>query len=61
MYDLIHTRDNSSEPFQGVFYTFPDTDVYSMRDLYIPHPTREEWWRLPRRVDDVVIFADNKS
>lgn len=61
MYELVHTRDKTLEPFQGVFYTFPDADSYSMRDLYIPHPTREGWWRSAGRVDDVVIFSDAKK
>ena len=61
MYELVLTRNKSLEPFQGVFYTFLDAETYSMRDLYIPHPTREGWWRSAGRVDDVVIFADNKK
>ena len=61
MYELVHTRDKAIEMFQGVFYTFLDLDFYSMRDLYIPHPTREGWWRSAGRVDDVVIFADAKK
>ena len=61
MYELVHTRDQAIEPFQGVFYTFLDADFYAMRDLYIQHPTREGWWRSTGRVDDVVIFADAKK
>lgn len=61
MYELVHTRDKAIEMFQGVFYTFLNADTYSMRDLYIPHPTREGWWRSAGRVDDVVIFADAKK
>ena len=61
MYELVHTRDKALEMFQGVFYTFLDADSYSMRDLYIPHPIREGWWRSAGRVDDVVIFADAKK
>ena len=61
MYELVHTRDQSLEPFQAVFYTFLDANTYAMRDLYIPHPSREGWWRSAGRVDDVVIFADNKK
>ena len=58
MYELVLRRDKAIEMFQGVFYTFPNTDYYSMRDLYIPHPTREGWWRSAGRVDDIVIFSD---
>ena len=61
MYELIHTRDKDNEPFQGVFYTFLDDDTYPMRDLYIQHPTKPDWWRSSGRVDDVVVFADAKK
>ncbi|KAF6237373.1 hypothetical protein HO173_004263 [Letharia columbiana] len=58
MYELVHTRDEAIEPFQGVFYSLPNVDSYSM---HIPHPAREGWWRSAGRVDDVVIFADAKK
>lgn len=61
MYELVHTRDKTKEPFQGVFYTFLDAQTYEMRDLYIQHPTRAGWWRSSGRIDDVVIMADAKK
>ena len=61
MYELVCTRDKTKEPFQGVFYTLPDTEIYEMRDLYIQHPTRAGWWRSTGRIDDVVIMADAKK
>lgn len=61
MYELIHTRNKDLEPFQGIFYTLPEADTWCMRDLYIPHPTRQGWWRSAGRVDDVVIFSDAKK
>ncbi|KAI9676690.1 MAG: hypothetical protein M1822_008253 [Bathelium mastoideum] len=61
MYELVFTRNPALEPFQGIFYTFPDADTYAMSDLYIPHPTRPGWWRSSGRVDDVVVCADAKK
>ena len=61
MYELIFTRDHTLEPYQGVFYTFPEASTYAMRDLYIQHPTRPGWWRSSGRIDDVVVFADAKK
>ena len=61
MYELVHARDKTKEPFQGVFYTFLDAETYEMRDLYIQHPTRAGWWRSSGRIDDVVIMADAKK
>jgi len=61
MYELVHTRDKKKEPFQGIFYTKGDLDVYEMRDVYIEHPTRKGWWRSTGRIDDVVVMADAKK
>lgn len=61
MYELVIARDNTKEPFQGVFYTFLDAQTFEMRDLYIQHPTHVGWWRSSGRIDDVVIMADAKK
>ena len=61
LYELVLTRDPKLAPFQGVFYTFLDLQEYSMRDLYIRHPTKPDWWRSSGRVDDVVVFSDAKK
>lgn len=61
MYELVHIRDKTKEPFQGVFFTFLDAETYEMRDLYIQHPTYAGWWRSSGRIDDVVIMADAKK
>lgn len=61
MYELVITKQESKESFQGVFYTFLGVQTYEMRDLYIEHSIHKGWWRSSGRVDDVVIMADAKK
>lgn len=61
MYELVYTRDKPKTPFQGVFYTLPNTETYETRDLYIKHPTVTGWWRSTGRIDDVIIMSDAKK
>lgn len=54
-------NNNKRASFQAIFATFPGLQEYSMRDLYLPHPTKEGWWRSCGRVDDVIAFADARK
>ncbi|KAI0415252.1 hypothetical protein F5X98DRAFT_230098 [Xylaria grammica] len=43
--------DPDLEPFQGVFYAFPELREWSMNDLYDRHPTKPFLWRYCGRRD----------
>lgn len=53
MYELYIMRNIRLETFQGIFATFPELQEYSMKDLFVKHPTKEGWWRSCGRTDDV--------
>jgi len=61
LYELVIVRKKELEPFQGIFFTFPDLHEYPMRDLYVQHPTRKGWWRHCGRKDDVLVFDDARK
>ena len=61
MYELFIVRQKELESFQGVFFTFPELEEYSMRDLYYKHPTKEGWWCHCGRADDVIVFLDARK
>src|ERR1700733_14259424 len=44
--------------FQGVFFTFPDLQEYSMKDLYSKHPTKHGLWLYRGRADDIIVLAN---
>ena len=61
MYELVIVRKSELDAFQGIFFTFPDLDEYSMNDLYVKHPTKQGWWRHAGRADNVVVFLDARK
>ena len=61
MYELFIVRDKRLEAFQGIFSTFPELQEYSMKDLFVKHPTKEGWWRSCGRTDDVIVFTDARK
>ena len=61
MYELYIVRDKRLEAFQGIFFTFPELQEYSMKDLFVKHPTKEGWWRSCGRTDDVIVFTDARK
>ena len=42
MHELVIERRPERTPFQGVFYSFPGLQSFSMRDLYAPYPSKPD-------------------
>ena len=61
LYELFIVRRKELEPFQAVFFNFPDYEEYSMKDIYTKHPVKEGWWRPSGRADDVVVLLDARK
>ena len=61
LFELVIHRSTELKLFQGIFYTFPDLQEYSMRDLFLKHPTKEGWWRHCGRSDDILVFSDARK
>lgn len=59
--ELFIVRNQSLEPFQGVFSTFPQLHEYGMKDTYEPHPTKPDLWRFTGRSDDVLVFSSGET
>ena len=49
------------EPFQGIFYAFPNINEWSMNDLYDQHPTKPFLWRYRGRKDDVIVLSNGEK
>ncbi|CAD6591622.1 MAG: hypothetical protein ASARMPREDX12_005279 [Alectoria sarmentosa] len=61
LYELVTVRDPVYEEYQSIFFTFPEKQEYSMKDLYSPHPTKPCLWMYRGRADDVVVLMDGKK
>ncbi|KAM3549904.1 hypothetical protein ARSEF4850_008612 [Beauveria asiatica] len=63
-----HVEDNiyeqtivRKEPFQPIFYTFPDATEYKTGDLFEKHPTLPGHWRSQGRVDNIIVFSNGEK
>ena len=61
LYELVTVRSPKYEDYQSVFFTFPEKQEYSMKDLYSPHPTKPGFWMYRGRADDVIVLMDGKK
>ncbi|KAK0507032.1 hypothetical protein JMJ35_010490 [Cladonia borealis] len=61
LYEMIIVRQPKWESSQAIFYTFPDLQEYSMKDLYSPHPTKPGLWLYKGRSDDVIVFSTGEK
>ncbi|KAI0449288.1 hypothetical protein F5B21DRAFT_51707 [Xylaria acuta] len=61
-HELVMVRKDKKKPgLQGFFYTFPDLDEYSTRDLYKRHPTLPDFWIYYGRADNIIVFSNGEK
>ena len=61
LYEMIIVRQPQWKLSQAIFYTFPDLQEYSLKDLYSPHPTKPGFWLYQGRSDDVIVFSNGEK
>ncbi|TQV90799.1 nonribosomal peptide synthetase [Cordyceps javanica] len=49
------------EPFQPIFYTFPDATEYKTGDIFEKHPTLQGHWRSQGRIDNIIVFNNGEK
>ncbi|KAI0502776.1 hypothetical protein F5B22DRAFT_652741 [Xylaria bambusicola] len=60
-YELVIKRKDQHPGFQGFFYTFPELQEYSTKDLYKPHPTLPNHWMSYGRADNIIVFSNGEK
>lgn len=64
VYELVVVRQekNKNHPgLQGIFYTFPELQEWSTKDLYRPHPTMPDYWIYHGRADNIIVFSNGEK
>lgn len=65
IYEMVVVRQKKNQHphpgLQGIFYTFPELDEWSTRDLYRPHPTRPHTWIYHGRADNIIVFSNGEK
>ncbi|KAI0475110.1 acetyl-CoA synthetase-like protein [Xylariaceae sp. FL0804] len=59
--ELFFVRKPEYARWQGLFYTFPEDEEYSTKDLFAPHPTEPGRWLCVGRADDVVVLSNGEK
>ncbi|KAI8634247.1 acetyl-CoA synthetase-like protein [Xylariaceae sp. FL1651] len=60
-YELVIVRKDKHPGLQGFFYTFPDLQEYSTKDLYKRHPTLPDHWIYHGRADNIIVFSNGEK
>ncbi|KAK1971952.1 thioester reductase domain-containing protein [Colletotrichum sublineola] len=60
VYEQVIVRQEGN-PFQPIFYTFPDINEYSTKDLYRKHPTLPDHWMYYGRSDNIIVFSNGEK
>jgi len=61
VYEQVIVRKNQHPGIQCCFYTFPELEEFSTKDLYRPHPTLEDHWTHIGRADDIIVFSNGEK
>ncbi|ROV98684.1 hypothetical protein VMCG_06712 [Cytospora schulzeri] len=65
IYEMVIIRKKESQHphpgLQGIFYTFPELNEWSTRDLYRPHPTKPNYWIYHGRADNIIVFSNGEK
>ncbi|KAK8064619.1 nonribosomal peptide synthetase [Apiospora phragmitis] len=63
VYELFYVRKDKDPAahIQCYFYTFPEENEVSTKDLFTPHPTLPHHWLYRGRSDDIIVFSNGEK
>lgn len=61
LYELFFIRNEAYVDFQVPFFTFPELDEYSTKDLFSQHPTKPDLWMWQGRTDDIIVYSTGEK
>lgn len=61
LHELVFVRDDDVRQHQGAFWTFPDRQEYSMKDMYELHPHKANCWKYKGRLDDIIVLSNGEK
>ncbi|KAL1306213.1 hypothetical protein AAFC00_004309 [Neodothiora populina] len=57
LYEMVIKKTPTSNHTHGIFRSFPDQDVYRIKDLYTRHPAKPDLYKYSGRTDDLVLLT----
>jgi len=61
LYEQVIVRHPSTDHFHATWWTFPELQEYSPKDLYVKHPTKPNLWKCVGRADDVIVLSNGEK
>ncbi|KXL48244.1 MAG: hypothetical protein FE78DRAFT_87403 [Acidomyces sp. 'richmondensis'] len=61
VYELFLVRHPSTDPYHCAWWTFPNSEEYSTKDLYTKHPVKPDMWLNIGRADDIIVFSNGEK
>lgn len=61
LYEQVLVRHPSTDPYHSTWYTFPDRQEYTPKDLFTRHPSKPNLWYYEGRSDDVLVFSNGEK
>ncbi|KAK4494265.1 hypothetical protein PRZ48_014563 [Zasmidium cellare] len=61
LYELYFVRNEAYKDFQVPFFTFPELDEYTTKDLFSQHPTKPDLWMWQGRTDDIIVYSTGEK
>lgn len=56
--ELVLHMDASTEKTAALNHNKPDIEIWPTRDLFLPHPTKQNLWRFHGRKDDIIVLSN---
>jgi acyl-coenzyme A synthetase/AMP-(fatty) acid ligase len=61
IYELVIERKPGLEPFQPVFWMYPDLEEYHTKDLFTKHNSKADLWLWQGRTDDIIVLSNGEK
>lgn len=61
LYEQVIVRHPSTDPYHSLWYTFPNREEFSSKDLFSKHPSKPDLWLYEGRSDDVIVFSNGEK
>lgn len=60
-HEFTIVRNEKKITSQCCFTIFTEASEYASRDLFVPHPTKQHFWKWVARRDDIVVFLNGEK
>ena len=58
LYEMVLNKSSTTMRDRAPFAIFPELTEFHSRDLFSPHPTKQDLWVYESRLDDLIVFSN---